>query len=128
MSYNDYLDGLRDGFNIGFKVGVRKGFELGHSSGYLSGYKDGYKDSSLGLPYKPKVRLNEFKLNMPKIVPLPKYELELPNYEPPDRKFDLLPEHEFKPLLPKYEPLKSDLFDNSNAKKPWEMGIREYCI
>ena len=121
MSYLDYLDGLRDGFNIGFKAGCK----VGQSSGYLSGYKDGYDDASLGLPYRPQDRLNEFSLNMPKIKPLPEY-------DPIELKIDPLPKIEIKPIVPKYEPIKAmgswsryddekpGRNDGFGCKDPWE--------
>jgi len=92
MSYQDYLDGFRDGANIGFNAGVKKGFELGQTSGYLCGYGDGYKDAYLDLPYKYRDRLNEFKLKMPTIDPMP---LLKDKYEASKLIFD--------PIIPKYK-------------------------
>ena len=101
MSYQDYLDGFRDGVNVGFKAGVKKGFELGQTSGYLRGYGDGYKDAYLDLPYKCRNRLNEFKLEIPTIDPLP---LLKDKYEPPKLIFDPLPKkYNFEPVIPKYK-------------------------
>ena len=132
MSYQDYLDGLRDGFDIGFKVGSK----IGQSSGFLSGYRDGYDDASLGLPYRPQERLNEYSLNIPKVDPLPiyeyKYETALPKCEPLEIKFEPLPKIELDPILPRYEPPKPisswsryedekpNRYKGLSYKKPWE--------
>ena len=147
MSYSDYLAGLRDGFAIGFSVGVEVGWRAGQRSGYLSGYSDGYRDASLGLPYKPKERLQLYESLVPeppkldpsylcKPKPLPVIEYEPPKYLAPE-----LPKYEpLKPLIPEPlkfeppkcltpEPIKSNYnfldekpywANNKKLKNPWE--------